>query len=58
MYRYRLEYLKDRGSREQLDEEHQEIYLGIKNGDKGAVGAAICIHIDNQEAAILAGLRE
>lgn len=58
MYRYRLEYLKDRTSRERLDKEHQEIYLGIKNGDKKAVSQAICIHIDNQETAILAGLRE
>ncbi len=58
MYRYRLEYLKDKGSREQLDKEHQEIYLGIKNGDKETVSAAVCIHIDNQERAILAGLRE
>ena len=58
MYRYRLEYLKDRGSRERLDREHQAIYMGIQNGDKKAVSAAVCIHIDNQEAAILAGIRE
>lgn len=58
MYRYRLEYLKDRSSREQLDREHREIYTGIKNGDKKTVEAAVCVHIDNQEAAILAGIRE
>lgn len=58
MYRYRLEYLKDRSSRERLDKEHQEIYLGIKNGDKEAVSAAVCIHIDNQETAILSSIRE
>lgn len=58
MYRYRLEYLKDKGSHERLCQEHQEIYAAIKNGDKKAVGAAICKHIDNQKVAILAGIRE
>ena len=58
MYRYRLEYLKDKGSHERLHQEHREIYNGIKNGDKSVVGKAVCVHIDNQEAAILAGIRE
>lgn len=58
MYRYRLEYLKDTGSRQRLLREHQEIFAGIRNGDKKAVSAAICQHIDNQEEAILSGLRE
>lgn len=58
MYRYRLEYLKDRSSRERLDCEHREIYTAIRNGDKKAVEAAVCEHIDNQETAILAGIRE
>lgn len=58
MYRYRLEYLKDRSSRERLDREHWEIYTAIRNGDKKAVEAAVCEHIDNQETAILAGIRE
>ena len=58
MYRYRLEYLKDKGSHGRLCQEHQEIYAAIKNGDKAAVGTAVCAHIDNQKAAILAELRE
>lgn len=58
MYRYRLEYLKDKGSHGRLCQEHQEIYDAIKNGDKAAVDTAVCAHIDNQKAAILAGLRE
>lgn len=57
MYRYRLEYLKDIGSRERLQREHQEIYIGIKNGDKNAVSVAVCRHIDNQKEAILASIR-
>lgn len=58
MYRYRLEYLKDKDSHERLNREHRAIYTGIKNGDKGAVSAAVCEHINNQEKAILAGIRE
>jgi len=58
MYRYRLEYLKDKDSHEQLRREHENIYESIKNGDKEAVAAAVCQHIDNQQDAILRGLRE
>ncbi len=58
MYRYRLEYLKDKGSRERLNEEHKRIYIGIKNRDKKAVTAVVCEHIDNQEIAILNDIRE
>lgn len=58
MYRYRLEYLKDKGSHERLCQEHQRIYTAIKNGDKAAVETAVSVHIDNQKEAILAGIRE
>ncbi len=58
MYRYRLEYLKDKGSHEHLDKDHQEIYQGIKTGNKGAVRAVIRAHIRNQEAAILRAIHE
>lgn len=58
MYRYRLEYLKDKDSHERLNREHQSIYTGIKNGDRKAVSAAVSEHIHNQEKAILAGIRE
>lgn len=58
MYRYRLEYLKDKGSRERLNEEHKRIYTGIKNRDKKAVTVVVCEHIDNQEIAILNDIRE
>ena len=53
MYRYRLEYLKDTGSHERLVQEHQEIYEGIRRGDKEAVSAVTGTHIDNQRDAIL-----
>jgi len=58
MYRYRLEYLKDKGTHERLNKEHQKIYQAIKNGDRKGVAAAICEHIDNQEKAILMDIRE
>lgn len=58
MYRYRLEYLKDKASHERLNNEHQKICTSIRNGDKKAVAEAICEHIDNQEKAILQEIRE
>lgn len=58
MYRYRMEYLKDKGSRERLNEEHRKIYTAIRNGDKKAVTAVVYEHIENQEIAILNDIRE
>lgn len=58
MYRYRLEYLKDSGSHEKLDGEHEAIYESIHNGDKEAVCAMIGQHIDNQMTAILDAIHE
>ncbi len=58
MYRYRLEYLKDTGSHERLNNEHREIYECICRGDKAAVSEVIGRHIDNQRDAILAAIHE
>ena len=58
MYRYRLEYLKDRESHERLKDEHRRIYNAIKDGDKQALEETMTEHIDNQRDAILAGLKE
>lgn len=58
MYRYRLEYLKDTGSHDRLNAEHQKIYNSIRSGDKETVAAAVCEHIDNQQKAILMAIRE
>lgn len=58
MYRYRLEYLKDKGSHERLNKEHQRIYTGIKSKDKEMVRSAVGEHITNQEAAIREAIRE
>lgn len=52
MYRYRLEYIKDRESWKTLVDEHMAIYESIKNRDSDAAVRAILIHIDNQEKKI------
>lgn len=52
MYRYRLEYIKDRESWKTLVDEHMAIYEAIKNRDSEAAVRAILTHIDNQEKKI------
>ena len=52
MYRYRLEYIKDRASWNRILTEHTAIYECIKNRYKEAATKAILTHIDNQEAGI------
>lgn len=52
MYRYRLEYIKDRESWNTLVDEHMAIYESIKKRDSEAAVRAILIHIDNQEKKI------
>ncbi len=58
MYRYRLEYLKDSGSHEKLNGEHEVIYRSIEEGNKEAVCEMIGQHIDNQMTAILDAIHE
>lgn len=56
MYRYRMEYLKDRATHKTLLEEHDAIRRALKKHDKNKAGAAIRIHIDNQKTSIMNGL--
>lgn len=56
MYRYRLEYIKDRQTRKNLVLEHEEIINAIKEKDVERAKKAILIHIDNQEETILGNL--
>jgi len=58
MYRYRLEYLKDKTNYEDLNQEHQKIFVSIQKGDREAVAAVVCEHIENQQNAILQEIRE
>lgn len=56
MYRYRLEYIKDRQTRDNLVLEHQEIIESIVERDVERAKKAIQIHIDNQEKTILGNM--
>lgn len=53
MYRYRMEYLKDRGTHKKLLGEHETIYNALKNRDKEMAGEAIRSHIDNQKESMV-----
>ncbi|HIQ96880.1 MAG TPA: GntR family transcriptional regulator [Candidatus Limivivens merdigallinarum] len=58
MYRYRMEYLKDKSTHQMLVDEHDAILGALKKHDKSKAGAAIRIHIDNQKTSILESLTE
>lgn len=56
VYRYRLEYIKDKSSHNNLIKEHREILDCIKRGGASAAEAAILKHVKNQEEAIIGQL--
>ena len=56
MYRYRIEYLKDVESRKTLVKEHYEICDALKRRDEESAVEKMCIHIRNQQEAILRSL--
>lgn len=56
MYRYRLEYMKDRNMHRLLAEEHDTIYRAIQSKDKEKAGNAMRVHIENQRDGILRSL--
>ena len=58
MYRYRMEYLKDRSMHKNLLEEHDAIRRALKKHDKEKAGNAIHIHIENQKESIINSLHE
>lgn len=58
MYRYRVEYLKDKKVRQMLVSEHSNICNALKRRDKDNAVANICQHIDNQQKAIILSLQE
>ena len=57
MYRYRLEYIKDKEEHPKLVLEHRVIYDTIVAGDSKAAESAICTHIKNQENTIIRLIR-
>ena len=56
MYRYRLEYIKDKRNHPRLIEEHRRIIKYIKEGDEVNARVAIEGHIDNQEKNVISQL--
>lgn len=58
MYRYRLEYVKDKDKRKLLIKEHEEILELIRLRDVERAKALIREHIDNQEITVLKNIKE
>lgn len=53
MYRYRMEYIKDKTSHMMLVKEHEELVAAIVNRDVKNAAKIAEKHIDNQEEAVL-----
>ena len=58
MYRYRLEYLKDRNYRDSLTREHEGIIMSLRTGDREAGIRVVEKHIENQKKAVMEKLRQ
>lgn len=57
MYRYRVEYLKQKECHPKLLAEHQDIIRAIENGEQDIAARITNQHIDNQVAAVADVLR-
>ncbi len=53
MFRYRMEYVKEKGYHEELVREHEKLIQTIGDGDAVAAKAIMKHHIQNQEKMIL-----
>lgn len=58
MYRYRLEYIKDKDKRQILLLEHETILKAIKNRHVTEAKEAMRAHIDNQEITVSRNIKE
>ena len=58
IYRYRVEYLKDEETRNQLVKEHEEIYRAIKDRDAEKSREISFHHVENQRKAIIQSIKE
>lgn len=52
MYRYRMEYLKDRKSHSRLAAEHEEILAALENRDEAAAVKVMRYHVEQQKEHI------
>ena len=57
MYRYRLEYIKDKSTHARLVDEHNRIIDAMVKNDVAAAKAAIKLHVENQEENILKSMK-
>ncbi|CDD64533.1 transcriptional regulator GntR family [Firmicutes bacterium CAG:882] len=57
MYRYRLEYIKDKSTHARLVDEHNRIIDAMVKNDVAAAKAAIKLHVENQEENILKSIK-
>lgn len=58
IYRYRIEYLKDKNVGESLAAEHQELYYALQERDANRAIQCMKKHIHNQQQAIVKTLKE
>lgn len=58
MYRYRVEYLKQKECHSKLLAEHQDIIWSIENGEPDKAATITFQHIDNQVSAVIDILRQ
>ena len=56
MYRYRMEYLKDKKTHKPLLDEHEAIVRALQKRSKEEAGEAIRNHIENQKKSIINSL--
>ncbi len=56
IYRYRLEYIKDKSYHKQLVDEHEKIMQAVLSGDAEAACKYVELHIENQEKNVLSWL--
>ena len=57
MYRYRLEYIKDKSAHQHLIDEHNKIIEAMEKGNVEAAAEAIKLHVENQEENILKNIK-
>ena len=58
IYRYRVEYLKEDETRDQLVREHRELMTAIRNRDVALAQEISFRHIENQRKGIMQSIRE
>lgn len=58
MYRYRIEYLKDKSSRRELVSEHYAIFEAIRDRACEEACRIMQLHISNQQKAIMRGMQK